>query len=688
MLAAVAALLLAAGCGSAPALKDPSGKPQAAIPSGKMLTTDDILYSDLPIGPYMSPDGGRAMWVKANYTPEQELPSWEIFVTDLNTLQSVKILSGSGILVGFPKWSPDGKTFAYIQAAPDGTNQLFTVPASGGEPAQVTAVAGGVTSHAWRNASTLVFAAPVIKAGAHETDDTVHVTLTSDDTIRLFQVSSSGGEVTSLTRNDDQITRFWLSPDGSKALTVQTRASGGGDTYYQKVPDLNYIVDLTGGAARKVFPTVRQVVDATWSTDSRTLWVEDGFTPDQLVVATTTVLKRLDVASGKESAVELGWSRGIHSQVGGGSAMRPTSDGFMTMLADGCNPKIASYLGTGTSPTRTVLTGRHQGSIFAFDVSTDGKKVCYLRSTPSVPPQMYVADITSGNISQPRQFTALNPGWSDKQMVRSEVITWQGATGEPVEGILYYPSGYEPGKRYPLLLMIHGGPFHLDLAEWAGNTYSYYPYQLMAQKGAFVLAPNYHGSSEYGLQYARSIRAGHFYDYPVVDMENAISRLIGLGMVDQDRLGTLGWSNGSILSHALIASDQRFKAASCGAGGSEWVSLWGPASEGYAILEYYFGASPIEDPGLYKDAAMAPFYKARDVKTPVVMYQGDADTNVPPGMTWVAYRGLQKYGRAPVELFIFPGEGHNPVQLSHLRRKLTEDIRWFDKYLFNQNQGK
>ncbi|MHB8895016.1 MAG: alpha/beta hydrolase family protein, partial [Candidatus Geothermincolia bacterium] len=246
-----------------------------------------------------------------------------------------------------------------------------------------------------------------------------------------------------------------------------------------------------------------------------------------------------------------------------------------------------------------------------------------------------------------------------------------------------YPNDYRPGNKYPMMLMIHGGPFHIDLAEWQSNTYSLYPYQLMAQKGAFVLAPNYHGSSEYGLDFARSIRNRHFYDYPVRDIENAVSRLVELGMVDGNRLGTLGWSNGSILSHALIAQDRRFKAASCGAGGNEWLSEWGAATEGYALLEYYFGASPIEDPGLYKDAAMAPFYNAREVKTPVVMYQGDADTNVVPGMTWTAYRGLQKYSKAPVELYIFPGEGHDPIQHSHQKRKLTEDIKWFDKYLFN-----
>ncbi|MFH1150804.1 MAG: prolyl oligopeptidase family serine peptidase [Actinomycetota bacterium] len=687
-LMATMALAVFAGCGATPALKDPSGRPQAAISTDKALTPDDILYADLPFGPFMSPDASRAMWMKAYYTPDGGLPSWEIVVTDLGTLQSTKVMSSSGLVAGLPKWSPDGTAFAFIDSSPDGTNQLFTVPATGGEPTQITTVDGGAVAHAWRDASTLAFTAPVLDESADDTDDTIHVTRETDDRVRLFQVDARGGEVVPLTRNDDQITAFWISPDGGKAFTVRTRASAGGDAYYQEIPNLNYLVDLSNGTEKKVLPDVRSVSGATWSADSGTVWVLNAYTPDDLIVATTTTLKALDVRSGAESEVDLGWSRGIHSQTGGGlPAMLQSAGGFMVMLANGCNPKVASYEGGGGSFTRKVLEGEHQGSMFSFDVSKDGTRICYLHSTPSTPPQMYVAGIASGTITNPRRFTDLNPGWSGKEFVRHEVITWKGALGEPVEGILYYPSGYEPGKTYPLLLMLHGGPFHVDLAEWQSSTYTLYPFQLMAQKGAFVLVPNYHGSSEYGLDFARSIRDGHFYDYPVQDMENAITRLVGLGMVDGNRLGTLGWSNGSILSHALIARDQRFKAASCGAGGSEWVSLWGAAIEGYSIIEYYFGASPIEDPGLYKDPAMAPFYKAREVKTPVVMYQGDTDVSVPPGMTWVAYRGLQKYGRAPVELFIFPGEGHDPVQGSHQKRKLTEDIKWFDRYLFNPKSG-
>ncbi len=154
-------------------------------------------------------------------------------------------------------------------------------------------------------------------------------------------------------------------------------------------------------------------------------------------------------------------------------------------------------------------------------------------------------------------------------------------------------------------------------------------------------------------------------------------------MVDEERLGTQGWSNGSLLSNGLIATDGRFKAASCGAGGAEWVSLWGPCTaRGDKLVRYYFGSDPIEDPDTFKDPALMPFYDAGKVVTPTIIFAGDEDVNVPTAMTWVTYRGLQLHGQAPVELYLFPGEEHILSTLTHKRRKLEEEQAWFDRYLF------
>lgn len=677
-------LLVITGCGrQATGLKNPTMTAGKAIPASKMLTQEDLLYADLPFGPDMSPDGTRVMWVTGNYSEGKELPGWRMFVADLATLSATRLAEGELIPTVLPKWSPDGAAFAYVAAAPDGSNQLFTLPARGGTPTQVTNEAGGTTAFGWRSPSTIVFTKQIpgaeSAAAAAAGDDTIHVTQSTDDKVQLFQVDLETAAVKQLTGNHDQITAFWVSPDGARAFVTRTRATGGGDTYYEEIPTLNYLVDLESGREQQVLKSIRNVVGATWSTDSETLYVQWAKTRQP---ANTTTVRALGVQSGSETEVDLAWSRGIHSQTNGTNPVQSTTGGFMVLLADGANPKLAIYSGSGGKPSRSILKGDQQGNIFNFDVSSDGKTACYYYSTPSRPTQLYAATIADSSIKSPRQVSNLNPDWESKEFTRSETITWEGALGEPVEGILTYPNGYVPGRRYPLMLMLHGGPDHVDLDEWASMTYTYYPYQMVAQRGAFALAPNYHGSTDYGLDFVRSVSNGKFYEYPLEDIENAITMLSDEGMVDLDRLGTMGWSNGSILSQALIAKDQRFKVASCGAGGNEWVSLWGQSKLGYSNVEFYFGASPIENPGLFKDPKMAPLYNAKNVRTPVVMYQGSADDVVPSDMSWIAFRGLQKYSKAPVEFFIFPGEGHGPVMLSHLKRKLSEDMKWFDKYLF------
>ena len=685
LLAMVSASLLAvAGCGSQPTgLKDPTKTPGKAIPASKMLTQDDLLYSDRPLGPDISPDGNSVMWVVGKYEEGSELPGWKMFVADLATLSTAQVAEGDLLPAVLPRWSPDGAAFAFVTAAPDGSNQVFTVPAQGGTPAQLTNEPGGITTFAWRSPDAIVFVKSIPGAGSaaamENGDDTIHVTETTDDQARLFQVDLATAGVKSVTNNDDQVTALWVSPDGNEAFVTRTNATGGSDPYYEKVPIRNYLVDLESGKEQQVFKDIQNVLWATWSRDSKRLYVQWARTREP---ANTTTVRALEVESGSETDVELAWARGIHSQTDGTNPMHSTAGGFMALLADGANPKMAVYSGSVSKPTRELLKGAHQGNIFDFDVSSDGRTVCYYHSTPSKPPQLYTASIDGTSMTEPRQVTSLNPGWESKEFTHSETITWAGALGEPVEGILIYPNDYVPGKRYPLMLMLHGGPDHVDLDEWPSMIYPFYPYQMVAQKGAFVLAPNYHGSTDYGLDFVRSVSNGKFYQYPLEDIENAITMLSDKGLVDLDRLGTMGWSNGSVLSQALIATDQRFKVASCGAGGNEWVSLWGQSKLGNSNVEFYFGADPVEDPGLFKQPSLAPFYDARNVRTPVVMYQGSADDIVPPAMSWVAFRGLQKYSKAPVEFYIFPGEGHSPVMLSHLKRKLSEDMKWFDKYLF------
>src|SRR5258707_7439432 len=207
-----------------------------------------------------------------------------------------------------------------------------------------------------------------------------------------------------------------------------------------------------------------------------------------------------------------------------------------------------------------------------------------------------------------------------------------------------------------------------------------YPIQLFTQRGAFLLRPNYHGSNNYGLKWAESICCGKYYDLETPDINAGVDYLISQGKVDADRIATMGWSNGSILSTSLITTyPARYKVASVGAGDIEWLSDWGNVDFGQSFDAYYFGKSPFEDPQLYINKS--PFFKMDKVQAPVLIFHGTADRNVPPAQSWSYFRALQHFDKT-VKYVVFPGEPHGPRKLTHQVRKVEEEAAWFDKYFF------
>ncbi len=225
--------------------------------------------------------------------------------------------------------------------------------------------------------------------------------------------------------------------------------------------------------------------------------------------------------------------------------------------------------------------------------------------------------------------------------------------------------------------MIHGGPAGADHDAWSQSWAA--PILLWRQRGAFVLQVNYHGSSDYGLDWVESI-AGHYYELEIPDIESGVDELIRRGLVDPARLGSTGWSNGGILTAALITATNRYKAASVGAADVEWFSDWANVDFGASFDNYYFGGAPWEVPQVYM--AKSPFFKLTNVTTPTIVFTGTDDRNVPPHQSWSLFRALQQIGKAPVRFLTFPSEPHSLRAVAHQRRKLDEDLAWFDHYLF------
>ncbi|MBW2618890.1 MAG: S9 family peptidase [Deltaproteobacteria bacterium] len=666
---------------SGSSLKNPTRTPGQEIGKTQRISIDDLLYMESLTWQAISPDGSNVAWIKSGYRPGADIPSCNLFMTRLGDLSTKQLTKYDGKSIVKAQWSPDGKALAFMGNIPaeDGQplTQVWKVDIQSGKLKQLTKAPNGVSDFAWSGAGTILYTAADIEANnkSDHKDDTIHVTEYIETPVRLFRLHLVSGRTERLTDNNDMIVSISVSPNGRYAFLVRTRAKS--PMYYQDIPYLHYILDLDRGRERQIFLDMRISDSASWSRDSLTLFATELFVKDEYMFAFLRVLRTFDVISGQEKVVDLGWDRGLLYA----SKIIPTSDGFLALLEDGCHPKLARYVKSAHGYERRMMQAEHQGNIFSMDANADGKTICYEHSTSSKPTQYYFASIDGDAVEPPRQYTKLNPQFEGKVFARAEAITWQGALGDIVEGMLYFPANYDPKKKYPLILRIHGGPVDCVRDRWALLGWLF-PYHILSQKGAFVLDPNYHGSLGYGIEFSRSIRDGKMYEYPLEDIEKGIARLVELGMVDETRLGTMGWSQGSVLSNALIARDQRFKAASCGAGGAEWVSYWGLSYAGHSFCEYYLGGSPVEKPGLFKEARLAPFYDAAKVKTPVIMFTCERDVNVPPAQVWITYRGIQKYGSAPVELYVFPGEPHILQRLSHQRRKMMEEQKWFDKYLF------
>jgi dienelactone hydrolase len=359
--------------------------------------------------------------------------------------------------------------------------------------------------------------------------------------------------------------------------------------------------------------------------------------------------------------------------------LKATPDGFVALLAAGTRLQPARYVKSGLGWKRADIEGEHVKNLFGFSLSDDARTVVYEYSTASLPAQWYRATLDGNKLANAAKVTDLNPGFKNKTAAKTEVVRWQGALGEEIEGLLYYPKDYQPGKRYPLLTAPHGGPAGADMDMWDESWA--YAHQLICQRGAFILKPNYHGSSNYGLKFVESICCGHYYDYPVEDIEKGVDLLIGKGLVDPDRVGTFGWSNGSILSIGVsVANPDRYKVVAAGAGDVEFISDWANVDFGESFDSYYFGKSPLEDPQLY--IRLSPLFKLDRVKAPTIIFFGTEDRNVPTSQGWTHYRALYHLGQVPVKFCLFPGEPHGLQEYAHQLRKIEEEMAWFDTHFF------
>lgn len=651
-------------------------------------TTDDILLLERAASLELSRDGSMAVWVQSKMDTKKGTAVSQVYLRYLADNHLVQLTRGEDSATS-PQFSPNGKFVAFLtsrkaaggeDAGADGpASQVWLLDLRGGEPRALTSMTQGVTAFRWLDDDSLLLVAQEDRSALaqnvkQQKDTSKLVDDPNENPVRLFRFSLKDKKTRRLTQNNDRISRVDVSWNGRYAVTVHSRSSR--FVFDALVHPATYLHDLETGASEPLFPNTRLIPgDVQWTFDNSGFYFTSAYSSHPIYRSgSIDKLYYFDLASRAQREMDLGWENGV------GSGIATVSDGLVVSLANGVRDILARYRLQGGQFVRQDLSGEHAANIVGFRASLQNNVIAYEYTTASVPAQWYAAKLEPATLTGPKAITETNPGLAKKTISKTETVRWRGALDEEVEGILYYPHGYEAGKKYPLVVMIHGGPSGVDRdafrESWA------YPHQLFTQRGAFILKPNYHGSSNYGLKWVESISRGKYNDLEWIDVEKGVDSLIGKGLVDPDKLGIMGWSNGSIISIEISTRTNRYKAVGAGAGDVNWTSDWGNAMFGHAFEDYYLGATPMQNPQLYIEKS--PLFRMDKVKTPTIIFFGTEDFNVPTEQGWQHYRALQHLANTDVKFLLFPGEPHSLRKYVHQKRKVDEELAWFDKFLFGK----
>jgi len=649
-------------------------------------TIDDVLKQESAKSFFVSADGEKVVWVKQ--IPEKELNQFagDIYLTFIKSGKEVRLTRGK-VNDWSPQLSPDGSIVAFMSIrgeSKDKRPQIWLMDLKGGEPWQLTKREEGVQSFHWLDDNTIVFSARENKYYFErelkkKKDDSI---VAGDQEhylpVRLFKISVKKGKVSRITNNTGKVGEFAISPDGKWVVTNESQ-----NIHYPydfRIPPKQFLINLQTGERQEIFTDKNMNPSRyVWNLDSKGFFASYAVSSDPNdKYVNVSGLCYFDVDKKTYEKIYLNWKWML-----GFYGYHATSKGLLLSLANGPYNKLAFYFKENGTWKRRWLEHPKSRNLFINAVSSDGKTVVYDYTTASTPRETKAAIIKDFCFENEKIIVTLNSWMKNKAIAKSEIIRWKGAKGDMVDGVLYYPFNYEHGNKYPLVLSIHGGPSGVDPDAFR-ESWANYP-NLLSSKGAFVLKVNYHGSGNYGLKWIESIKK-HYYELEVPDILNGVNYLINKGMVDKNKLGIMGWSNGAILTIQCVIESDMFKVAASGAGDVNWTSDYGNCAFGAGFDNAYFGGPPWERPKYY--IKKSPLFKMKKVKTPTIIFFGTKDTNVPTEQGWEHYRALQQIGKVPVRFILFPGEPHGLRKITHQRRKMEEEIAWFDKYLFETYKEK
>ncbi len=693
--------------------------PPALAAAGKRPITETDLFRFTWIAdPQISPDGSQIAFVRVTVNEKKDGYDSALWIVPADGGAPARPFT-SGPRDGSPRWSPDGRWVAFVRVAgktdQEKRPQIHLIAAQGGEAFPITDLPQGAGSPAWSpDGRTIAFASGTNdkdlakqkkqgknagEAGEEDRESDVRVItraiyrfngagytdLAHPSHLWAVEIPAPGAGIPKprqLTRGElSEDSPAW-SRDGALVYFSSDRTK---EAYYEKPDNDLWAVPSRGGEIRKVVDVDGPINEWAVSPDGGRFAFAGFLNPekrpsynesDLFVVDSKPGAAARNLAAGFDGDVSQGLSTDQH-------APRGNLPGPIVWSADGRSLiTVASERGranlrrfdAATGAVEPVTEGDQEVS--AYTATRDASRLALVISTPTVISDLYVLDVVTKQkklLYEPNREL-----FSEISLTAPEEIVYKSFDGRPIQAWIQKPPDFDPKKKYPLILDIHGGP------HAAYGYVFFHEFQWLAAEGYVVLYPNPRGSSSYGQEFGNVIQ----YEFPGDDAKDllaGVDEMLKRSWIDPQKLGVTGGSGGGILTNWIVTQTDRFKAAVAQRSISDWASFWYTAD--FAMFDVmWFRGAPWEDPQDY--ARRSPITHIEKVKTPLMLIEGEDDLRTPPTAGGEQMFRALKYLKRPVVMVRFPRESHELSRSGepwHRIERLRHILGWFDKYLRGKN---
>jgi dipeptidyl aminopeptidase/acylaminoacyl peptidase len=636
----------------------------------KIPAFDDILKFQSPGRPIISPDGKWVLYTVSECDMEKNEYRSQIWLVDVEKKQPrqmtfVKKSSQN------PQWSPDSQSFIFLSAREEKSqSQVYIMSAFGGEPRPLTESETGVQNFKWsKNGKYIAFTENDEKSKQDKAIEKKYGEFDvfnekfNNSHLRVLDIQANKTEKV-LDRDDLHVADFEWSPDSSQiafTATPDPRAESFSNS------DI-YVINIKDRKVRELVKQKGPDDNPVWSGDGKWIAFNSNTGVEEYFVNSRICM--VPAEGGEIINLTPNFDENAYLREWRNKYIWFTAYQGMTrhiFKLDPTNKKIFKFT--------QGLHGNGRVS-YSLTLSQQGTRIAYNYEGALRCAEIYVSGTKKFT---PVQLTRFGSQVKDWTLSIKEPIKWKSNDGVEITGVLIKPADFDPNKKYPLLVIIHGGPTSISIPAYFDHYGTYYPIEQWAAKGAVILEPNYRGSAGFGEKF----RKLNYRDLGVGDYRDVISgvdHLVSRGFIDETRLGAMGWSQGGYISAFITTFSSRFKAVSVGAGISDWVTYY-VNTDIPSFTRIYLGATPWDDEAVYKKTS--PMTYINKAQTPTLIQHGEFDKRVPIPNSHKLYRGLKDKGVA-VKFIIYKGFGHGISKPREKRAVLKHNFDWFNKYIWNE----